>query len=156
MPRFAILAHQVGPGFDRKPDGIHDTSLHWDWMFEPDTDAEGLWTWATAPVQSETGTVKSVRLADHRMIYLTYEGSLSEDRGTVSQLACGRYQWIEKTERYHRMKLFYDQFISSWPVGDEIEMRTDYSSLGPSDPGSTWTFRIGIGGSGSSKVDAIS
>ena len=156
MLRFTILAHHVAPGFDREPDGIHNRSIQWEWLFEPVINADALWTWATAPMESDSASIKAVRLAHHRPIYLTYEGPLTRDRGSVSQLASGTYQWVTQRDQHYRLKLTYDRFVSSVPFGSEIEMRLDYSSLGPSDPGSTWTFRIGNGPSGSSKADAIS
>jgi len=77
---------------------------HWDFMLE----AEGvLWTWElrelpaawrVAGGETASGDHESVfasRLADHRLAYLDYEGPLTQDRGHVTQIACGDFEILE-------------------------------------------------------------
>ncbi len=62
--------------------------VHFDWMFE---NGESLLTWATDSLPSRTSasTVPANKLPDHRAVYLTYEGPLSDNRGDVSQVEKG-------------------------------------------------------------------
>lgn len=39
-----------------------------------------------------SNSVAAVQLADHRLAYLDYEGSVSGDRGTVTRLDAGTYE----------------------------------------------------------------
>jgi hypothetical protein len=46
---------------------------------------EVLWTWrlTAPPAAARVGPVTATRIGDHRPLYLTYEGPLSNDRGDV-------------------------------------------------------------------------
>lgn len=49
-----------------------------------------LWTWEWLQlIIDECHPIR--RLFDHRLAYLTYEGPLSQHRGSVNQIAAGRY-----------------------------------------------------------------
>ena len=56
-------------------------------------EADGvLWTWVLdVPLADRELTTNVERLADHRMAYLEYEGEVSNNRGTVSQVDRGTY-----------------------------------------------------------------
>lgn len=43
-------------------------------------------------------SVPARRIGDHRRAYLTYEGPVSGNRGTVSRVAQGQYELMEQTE----------------------------------------------------------
>ena len=89
VPRFVILRHDPQQG-DARP-------LHWDLMLEQ---ADGLRTWALAQQPSVGSTVSAELLADHRKMYLDYEGLVPGDRGTVTQWDWGEFDWVaQSTDR---------------------------------------------------------
>lgn len=84
--RWVLLLHEVPPS--KTPLGQRGT--HWDLMIE---DAGVLLTWAIQqlpPGSQDTG----LRLPDHRIRYLDYEGAISDGRGTVSRVAGGDFHRI--------------------------------------------------------------
>ncbi|MEM9412672.1 MAG: hypothetical protein AAGA30_16285 [Planctomycetota bacterium] len=80
-----ILYHQLPKNLDRKD--------HWDLMLH---DNGVLLTWALSshPLISEES--RGERLPDHRLFYLQFEGEVSGGRGIVSQVAKGKFDWIER------------------------------------------------------------
>lgn len=84
-----LLAHQL-------PDG----ASHVDWLIEPaakpardDANQRDLIAFRLADrldVLPAKAQIPVTRLADHRRLYLAYEGPVSGDRGTVKRLAEGR------------------------------------------------------------------
>lgn len=76
--RYVVLHHRL----------FSTEVAHFDWMFE---NGESLLTWATDSLPSRTSasSVPAKKLPDHRAVYLTYEGPLSDDRGNVSQVEKG-------------------------------------------------------------------
>ena len=76
MPRYVILTHD-------------HPSLHWDLMLERG-DTLRTWRLATTPVEGEIIVAEAI--ADHRHMYLDYEGSVSNNRGTVSRWDSGTYE----------------------------------------------------------------
>lgn len=85
MPKFVILTH----------DHPH---LHWDLMLEMDG---GLWTWRLElepdRFNCEAG-INAIRLPDHRLQYLDYEGPVSGNRGTVTRWDQGDYEIVNKSD----------------------------------------------------------
>ena len=77
--RFVILEH------DSPTRG-----LHWDLMLE--NDAGSLTTWALDKKPRLGETCTAIRLDDHRIEYLTYEGPISNNRGHVTQWDAGTYE----------------------------------------------------------------
>jgi hypothetical protein len=75
MPRFAILEHRWN-------------GVHWDLLFER---GETLATWAIDAPMSPGAGQPARALADHRLVYLSYEGPVSGDRGEVRRVAEGTY-----------------------------------------------------------------
>ncbi len=65
-----------------------DQDVHWDLMLEK---GERLATWQTPapPEQWSEIPLPCQKLVDHRLKYLTYEGPLSDNRGTVCMVAAG-------------------------------------------------------------------
>jgi hypothetical protein len=98
MPRFVLLYHDCPPHLG-KPS-------HWDFMLE---DEGALLTWVLAEQPTVDGidgsTIVAVRLVDHRLAYLDYEGPVSGDRGLVSRVDAGTFTWIERTPARVRVQL---------------------------------------------------
>lgn len=94
MPRFVLLRHDCLPSY--KPS-------HWDFMLERH---EALLTWSLAALPRSWAAalavegdaddaVEAVKLADHRIAYLDYEGPVSDDRGKVRRCDGGEFRWVE-------------------------------------------------------------
>ena len=79
MTRFALLKHD------------HPT-LHWDLMLQV---GEVLWTWRLDAMPDPSAPGHAVRIADHRPLYLDYEGPVSGGRGAVKRVAGGEFDWVE-------------------------------------------------------------
>jgi hypothetical protein len=78
MPRFVILEH----------DHPH---LHWDLMLET---GEVLRTWRLSSPPEPGKIIAATFLADHRRLYLDYEGLVSRDRGSVKRWDAGTFAWV--------------------------------------------------------------
>jgi DNA polymerase ligase (LigD)-like protein len=93
MPRFVVLRHQDAPCRE----------LHWDLMLE---NGDVLVTWA---LENEPGpgpmSCRAERLADHRTLYLDYEGDVSGGRGMVTRLDAGVYTPEQTGDRRVVVKL---------------------------------------------------
>jgi hypothetical protein len=81
MPRYVILEHT---GTDSYKPG-----RHWDLMLEMDG---RLKTWELESIPTSEGASPCRVLPDHRLLYLDYEGPLSEDRGSVRRWDAGEYE----------------------------------------------------------------
>lgn len=81
MPRFAILEHDW-------------PSRHWDLLLE---DGDALLAWRLLEEPRVGSTVSAEKNADHRKIYLDYEGPISGHRGSVTRWNSGTFQWVERT-----------------------------------------------------------
>ncbi len=83
MPRFVVLEHRW--------EGVHD-----DLMFEV---GGTLKTWSIdSPLELGVEVPARIR-ADHRTVYLDYEGPVSGNRGHVTRRAGGVYRVIEWSDR---------------------------------------------------------
>ncbi|MBA2117544.1 DNA polymerase ligase N-terminal domain-containing protein [Bremerella alba] len=83
MPRYAIL-HHTTPSNAEKPD-------HYDLLLE-DGDLLKTFTLESFP---EVGLpVRAIADFDHRLIYLDYEGPVSDNRGEVTRADEGTFSWI--------------------------------------------------------------
>lgn len=70
MPRFTILEHD-------------HPALHWDLLLES---GDTLKTWRLAqPPGPNTHRIEATEIADHRLLYLDYEGPVSGERGVVKR-----------------------------------------------------------------------
>lgn len=98
MPRFVLLFHDCPPSFG-KPS-------HWDLMLERDG---ALMTWSLTSLPphwrqsferdaagNELLVLGAMRLPDHRLAYLDYEGPLSGDRGRVTRHDAGNYRIVDE------------------------------------------------------------
>jgi hypothetical protein len=90
--RFVVQHHQL-------PDGEH-----WDLMIEAG-DVLRTWQLSSPPQALGRDPVPALRIGDHRKIYLTYEGPISGDRGTVRIVARGTCRLLEETETLLRLEL---------------------------------------------------
>ena len=93
MYRFVILHHRTA------------ANEHWDVMLETDT---ALTTWSIPP-QLPIGAsfvCESVRLPDHRKHYLDYEGEITDNRGTVSRIDTGTYEWLSQATFFFHGAVF--------------------------------------------------
>lgn len=92
MPRFVILQHVMPPASRRES--------HYDLMLERDGK---LLTWAV-PEQPRPGLkIAAVKLPDHRLAYLEYEGPISGGRGEVRRIDAGEYacsQWDDAAAKF--------------------------------------------------------
>jgi hypothetical protein len=77
MPRYVILEH-------------NHPKLHWDFMLEA---GEVLRTWKLSACPEAGREVAAEPAADHRPLYLDYEGPVSGDRGTVKRWDWGTFIW---------------------------------------------------------------
>jgi hypothetical protein len=82
MARFVVLQHD------------HPDQLHWDFMLDQ---GESLATWSLPLPPASEHVLPARSLADHRREYLSYEGPVSDDRGTVVRWDEGHFQWVERT-----------------------------------------------------------
>ena len=95
---------------------------------------QGLRTWAIdRPI--EVGVELPARaLADHRRIYLDYQGEVSGGRGRVRCVDRGDYRSLVWSADYVRVVVSGSQLVG------EVELRQVVS---PSDGAGSWSFRIG-------------
>jgi hypothetical protein len=128
--RFVLLRHEL-------PKSASKTS-HWDLMLE---NHGKLLTWQLQQLPSghfpsEFSTLGIVRLPDHRLHYLGYEGTISGDRGVVSRVDFGVYKLVPPQDesqlcvvsllgKHYRIELrlalgLFDQNESSFDKGGEV------------------------------------
>lgn len=72
-----------------------DGTSHYDWLFEPAADAPLLSLRVNSPLGP--GNFQSERLPHHRRIYLTFEGDIGANRGTVKRIQQGHVLHIKAT-----------------------------------------------------------
>lgn len=84
MRRFVILRHTLPANADRPS--------HWDLMF--DVGDTGLKTWAVYGAPDSGEEQPADQLADHRMIYLDFEGALASNRGHVARWDAGTHEVV--------------------------------------------------------------
>lgn len=89
---FTVLHHALPATAQR--------SSHWDLLMEhPSLDAEKVLCFeALTPVSSWASPTKLNRLPNHRKMYLTYEGPISDGRGQVTQVATGTLTWLPSSQ----------------------------------------------------------
>jgi hypothetical protein len=94
MPRFAILHHRMPSGSGR--------ASHFDFLLQS---GDVLRSWALSGQPSEGRAIEAQPLADHRLIYLDYEGPVSGNRGTVTRWDGGTFQWLSDTPQIVRVQI---------------------------------------------------
>ena len=78
-PRFALLQHDHPIG-------------HWDVLLE---DNDKLLAWRLERKPTPGHLINTMKLPDHRLVYLDYEGPVSQNRGNVFREDRGEYQLLE-------------------------------------------------------------
>ena len=78
MSRFVILTHD-------------HPSLHADFLLENGSSCR---TWRLLKSPDKPGDIPAEVIADHRPMYLAYEGPVSGNRGTVTQCDAGTFEWL--------------------------------------------------------------
>ena len=121
MDRFVVLEHDW--------DGVH-----WDFMLER---GDVLRTWAIDLPIVPGVELPARALADHRRLYLDYEGPISGARGTVKRVEQGLYDVLHWAPDRVVVRLSGVQL-----VGD-AELRRLSSSEGTFPLSRRWTFRLG-------------
>lgn len=86
MPQFVILRHTLPAGSARAD--------HFDLMLE---DELQLLTWAMPELPNAVRQMVE-ELPPHRRDYLTYEGTVSNNRGEVARAAAGTFEWLKRAE----------------------------------------------------------
>jgi bifunctional non-homologous end joining protein LigD len=76
--RFVVAEHRQG------------TVVHWDFMLEAE---RVLHTWrvGVGPAEIDKGEYGAERIADHPLRFLTYEGPVQNNTGSVKIADCGKY-----------------------------------------------------------------
>ena len=86
--KFVILDHL--PPDPLPVSDARSKQRHFDLMFEVPNNKK-LTSFALLALPEEGQAVDCVRLADHRIDYLSYEGPVSNNRGVVEQFAIGHW-----------------------------------------------------------------
>lgn len=90
---------------------------HWDLMLEMHQ-ALATWQVPTEPANWSTEETTCRRLGDHRLAYLTYEGPISKNRGSVQIKCRGEYEPI-RVERDH-----WEVRLMSETITGRLELRS--------------------------------
>jgi hypothetical protein len=108
MPRFTILTHD-------------HPFPHWDFLLER---GEALQTWRLLTVPDSPGEITAEPLPDHRLMYLDYEGPVSNGRGVVSRWDTGDYNIVQETTERLEVELTGERltgrFILERAVGSPV------------------------------------
>jgi DNA polymerase Ligase (LigD) len=84
MPRFVVLTHDY-------------PAPHWDLLLEA---GPVLRCWRLPPTLALKAEVPAEPAADHRLLYLDYEGQVAGDRGTVARVDAGVFEWqLDRADR---------------------------------------------------------
>ncbi len=87
--RFAVLEHDW-------------PFLHLDFLLQS---GDSLLSWRL-PVEAKSFPLSATPLPRHRLLYLDYEGPLSNQRGQVRRVDAGGLRWLVQTEVFYLFQLF--------------------------------------------------
>jgi DNA polymerase Ligase (LigD) len=118
MPRFVVLEHLWN-------------GVHWDFMLER---GDALRTWAIDLPLVAGQDLPARALADHRLIYLDYEGEISGNRGSIRRVDAGTYRPLVWSASRVRVELAGSQ------LAGEVELCESGSETGATV---LWIFRMG-------------
>ena len=90
--RFVVQEHTT-------PDGVH-----WDLMLEQD-DTLTTFRLEAEPAHCLTGAIRAVKIFDHPLRFLTYEGPVQKGTGKVRIVDSGRYQLLNQGDDRCTFKL---------------------------------------------------
>ena len=96
MARFVIQQHSC------------EQQVHWDLMLEKDGEL-ATWQVPVEPAKWGKESITCRHIFNHRLIYLTYQGELTNNRGRVRIAAAGGFQTEGFTENYWRLSLKGDK-----------------------------------------------
>jgi hypothetical protein len=99
-----VIHHHTGHG-----------APHWDLMLE-DGDALATWQLDAAPSVGRREAIRALRIEDHRKAYLTYEGSISRDRGQVMIHDTGTYATLRRDDAEWRFELRGTQVVGAFVI----------------------------------------
>lgn len=119
MPRFVVLDHQTPPHGDRLP--------HWDFLLEA---GDVLRAWALEAEPQGESPIDAAALADHRPLYLDYEGEISGSRGNVVRWDRGEYELLEESADHLSLRV----------RGERLHGRVDIRRL----EGARWVWRYWV------------
>jgi len=94
MPRFAILSHD-------------QPTPHWDLFLEA---GPVLRAWRLLAPLAAGMPVPAEPAADHRLVYLDYEGPVSGGRGAVTRVDAGAFAWEADTPDHLTVRLTGHRF----------------------------------------------
>lgn len=119
MPRFVLLFHEYPPKSVRPS--------HWDLMLES---AGVLRTWALSanPVIRDLHEMEiaAVKLPDHRLEYLDYQGPISAGRGEVARVAAGQFEILSETEFELVLEISSKTLAGQWKLSSTSPASTDH------------------------------
>ncbi|MCP4712943.1 MAG: hypothetical protein GY869_30310 [Planctomycetes bacterium] len=98
MPRFVIQQHTC------------EQQVHWDLMLDKDGEL-ATWQVLIEPTSWGFEPILCRHIFNHRLIYLTYQGELTNNRGYVRIAAQGEFHTEEFTENYWRLSLTGDKIM---------------------------------------------
>lgn len=105
MLRFTISLHRTGVGLGRTQED------HLDWFFQVSPDPKAPLLTLACDTTGNFLASSFQRLADHRAIYLDYQGEVSANRGEMTPWVTGCHQIVENRSDCLRVRL-----LSSGPV----------------------------------------
>jgi DNA polymerase ligase (LigD)-like protein len=94
MPRFVVVLHETPSG--------HARPTHFDLMLESD---DALLTWSLREIPTSGSVAMAEQLPNHRLMYLDYEGPVSNDRGHVRRVDGGEFESVERSETRYEVDL---------------------------------------------------
>lgn len=111
MPRFAVLAHDY-------------PTPHWDLFLES---GPVLRSWRLLAPLAAGAEVPAEPTAEHRLLYLDYEGPVSGGRGTVNRVDAGTFEWQLDSPAHVVVRLAGSRFsglltLSQRPAGWSIRL----------------------------------
>ncbi len=92
QPRFVILRHEMP--------ALEEDGSHWDFMLECG-DSLLTFRWDCLPSTTDGSRLSSLtatRIADHRPLYLDYEGEISNNRGKVMRVLSGHFLSVSASD----------------------------------------------------------
>jgi bifunctional non-homologous end joining protein LigD len=100
---------------------------HWDLMLEREGILE-TYRLAEPPEKWGKGAIEAVKIFDHPLKFLSYEGSVNKGKGRVEIADCGTYRLIKKNENQQQIsfagKLFRGEFQICLIKDDRWELKS--------------------------------
>ncbi len=109
MPRFVLLTHD-------------HPFVHWDLLVQR---GEVLRSWRLleSPDRwrsaADSMVLSAEAIADHRLMYIDYEGPVSRERGSVARWDHGHVEWLVDSESTVRLRLSGSQLVGELTLDRE-------------------------------------